>query len=272
MKVGRWRAACTAGAITVLLAACTVAPIQENQTTSPQKVRDTRRSGFAFMRDETRAMQSNDADNPGMLWVAEGADAWARPEGRAQISCAQCHSDATQSMRGVATRYPAFDTRRNGPISLAARINQCRSERQQAAPHAAESAALLNLETFVAHQSRGMPVAAPADPRLAPARERGRTRYAQKIGQLDLSCAQCHDEQAGRRLAGNAIPEAHPTGYPIYRLEWQSVGSLHRRLRNCMTGVRAEPFALGSPELTEIELYLMWRANGMPLESPAVRP
>ena len=72
--------------------------------------------------------------------------------------------------------------------------------------------------------------------------------------------------------AGVTIPQAHPTGYPIYRLEWQSVGSLQRRLRNCMTAVRAEPYDYGSPELLRLELYLAWRARGMPMETPAVRP
>jgi len=68
------------------------------------------------------------------------------------------------------------------------------------------------------------------------------------------------------------IPQAHPTGYPIYRLEWQDLGSLQRRLRTCLTGVRAEPFAYGSAEYTLLELFLMDRARGMILETPGVRP
>ena len=62
------------------------------------------------------------------------------------------------------------------------------------------------------------------------------------------------------------------TGYPLYRLEWQSLGSLQRRLRNCITGMRAQSYDYGAPELVELELYLMTRARGMPIETPAVRP
>ena len=91
-------------------------------------------------------------------------------------------------------------------------------------------------------------------------------------GQLNLACAQCHDERYGRKLAGSPIPQGQATGYPIYRLEWQGLGSLQRRLRNCAIGVRAEPYPLGAPELVELEYYLMWRAPGMKLETPAVRP
>ncbi|MDQ6880973.1 MAG: sulfur oxidation c-type cytochrome SoxA, partial [Pseudomonadota bacterium] len=103
-------------------------------------------------------------------------------------------------------------------------------------------------------------------------RARGAQLFARRMGQLDLSCAQCHDQLAGRKLAGSVIPQAHPTGYPLYRLEWQAVGSLQRRLRGCMTGVRAEPFAAGSVEFAELELHLASRAMGMLLETPAVRP
>jgi sulfur-oxidizing protein SoxA len=96
--------------------------------------------------------------------------------------------------------------------------------------------------------------------------------FVRRQGQLNLSCAQCHDDNWGQRLAGALIPQGHPTGYPLYRLEWQGVGSLQRRLRNCLAGMRAESHVLGAPELVDLELYLMWRARGMPLETPAVRP
>jgi sulfur-oxidizing protein SoxA len=172
----------------------------------------------------------------------------------------------------VAARYPAFDTTLGRPVALSQRINQCRQQHQQAAPLRAESQELLSLESFVALQSRGMSMAPPDDARLAPFRKRGEQLFAQRIGQLNLSCAQCHDSLAGKRLASSVIPEAHPTGYPVYRLEWQAMGSLQRRLRGCMSGVRAEPFAYGAQELVELELYLNARAKGMALESPGVRP
>ena len=68
------------------------------------------------------------------------------------------------------------------------------------------------------------------------------------------------------------MPQAHPTGYPIYRLEWESLGSLQRRLRNCLVGMRAETPEYGAPELVDLELFLLWRARGMQIETPAVRP
>ena len=121
-------------------------------------------------------------------------------------------------------------------------------------------------------QSRGMPIAPPDDARLQAFVARGEAVFHQRMGQLDLSCAQCHDDNWGKHLGGAVIPQAHPTGYPLYRLEWQGIGSLRRRLRNCLVGIRAEPYEYGAPELVDLELYLMWRARGMLIEAPAVRP
>ncbi len=234
--------------------------------------KESRRSGFDFMQPSTQALQRDDTQNPAMLWVKEGKALWTKAEGAAGKSCASCHADAKTSMKGVAARYPTFSSQTGQVINLQGQINFCRSNRMQAPPLAPEHQTLLSLESFVAMQSRGMPIAPPADERIAPAHARGEALFNQRIGQIDLSCRDCHVSNAGRALAGHKIPEAHPTGYPIYRLEWQAVGSLQRRLRNCMVGVRAEPYAFGSDELVAIEAYLAQRAAGMAIESPGVRP
>ena len=231
-----------------------------------------RRSGYEFMSRETRAMQDDDTTNPGMLWVLEGESLWRRKTGAAPSACADCHGDARTSMKGVAARYPAFDAAVKRPVNLEQRINMCVSERQQAAPFSYESRELLALSTYVATQSRGLPIEIAVDARMKPFLNAGRDTFYRRQGQLNLACTQCHDGNWGKKLAGNPIPQAHPTGYPLYRLEWQGVGSLQRRLRNCMIGMRAEPYAYGAPEFVDLELYLMWRARGMPLETPAVRP
>ncbi len=131
---------------------------------------------------------------------------------------------------------------------------------------------MLALSTYVALQSRGEPIAPPNDERLAPFIAAGRAFFNLRQGQLNLSCALCHDDNWGKRLAGNIVPQGHPNGYPLYRLEWQSVGSLQRRLRNCISGMRAEVPEYDSADYVDLELFLMQRAAGMPMESPAVRP
>jgi len=233
---------------------------------------DRRISGFATMHPDTQAMQRSDRLNPAMLWVAEGARAWTTPAGPAGQSCASCHGEAVRSMAGAAARYPVVDAATGKPRDLAGQIRACRSERQRAGDWAPESRPLLAMEAFLGLQSRGQPILPALDSRLEASIEAGRALFNARIGQLNLSCAGCHEDNAGRRLGGSLIPQGHPTGYPIYRLEWQGLGSLQRRLRNCMTGVRAEPYPYGSAELIALELYLKRRAAGMVIETPAVRP
>jgi sulfur-oxidizing protein SoxA len=247
------------------LAACRPAPDAATEAAG-------RRSGYLDMSAQTRAMQDDDASNPGFLWVLDGEALWHRKAGATAQACGDCHGDARASMKGVAARHPAYDAARGRPVNLEQRINACRVERQKAPAFGYESRELLALTAYVARQSRGVPIDIAVDARMRPFLDAGRAAYERRQGQLNLACTQCHDTHAGGKLAGNTIPQAHPTGYPLYRLEWQSLGSLQRRLRNCFAGVRAEPYAYGAPEFVDLELYLMWRARGLPVESPAVRP
>jgi L-cysteine S-thiosulfotransferase len=230
-----------------------------------------RRSDTVMLAPETRAMQADDAANPGMLAVLEGETLWSAPVGREGKACAACHG-AAEAMRGVAARYPAWDAGEGRPVDLAGRVNLCRTRHQGAESLPPESPGLLALTALLGHASRGAPITPPDDPGMRAARARGRALFTARQGQLNLACASCHDDNWGRKLAGSPIPQGHPVGYPIYRLEWQATGSLQRRLRNCLAGVRAEPYPLGAPELVDLESYLMERAAGLPLETPAVRP
>jgi L-cysteine S-thiosulfotransferase len=231
-----------------------------------------RRSGYGFMGPDTRAMQDDDTSNPGMLFVLDGETLWNQKLGAAGKACSDCHGEATESMKGVAARYPAFDKALGRPVTLEQRINLERTERQQAPALAYESRDLLALSAYVANQSRGMPITAGDDPALKPFVEQGRALFMQREGQLNLACTNCHNDSFDKKLAGSPVTQAQPTGYPEYRLEWQTLGSLERRLRSCITGVRAQAPDFGAPELVALELYLMSRAHGMKVETPAVRP
>jgi L-cysteine S-thiosulfotransferase len=159
---------------------------------------------------------------------------------------------------------------RDGVLTLAARIDRCRTEHGGQAPEGPDGSAVLALQALVAQRSAGRPVS--PDARLHAWVRRGAAIWQTRFGQLHLACAQCHDQHAGQRLGGAAIPQAHPTGYPIYRLEWQGMGSLARRMRGCLAGVRAEPFAPGADEWLALEAFLMQRAAGMAWEGVALRP
>lgn len=256
------------------LALCLVASAAPAAEPNAAASADARRSGYHHMGRSTQALQDDDAQNPAMLWVQAGREAWQQPPAAGGRACAGCHGPLERAMQGVAARYPVIEA--DGTVRpLGQRINQCRTLRQGQPPWPAESEPLLGVEAALALASRGAPLAPPssaADPAARAAAGRGEALFRQRLGQLNLSCAQCHDEHAGGRLGGSVIPQGHPTGYPIYRLEWQTLGSLQRRLRNCLVGMRAEPFADDDPAWAELELYLKQRAAGMAMDAPAVRP
>jgi sulfur-oxidizing protein SoxA len=229
------------------------------------------KSGAEFVSDDLRKLQADDFANPGMLWVARGEKLWSEPAGKSGKSCASCHQDARASMKGVAARYPRVDPGAARLVNLEGRVNLCRDRKQQAQPLGPESDELLALTAFVAHQSLGVPVSVTLDMQNRRDFERGRELYNRRIGQMNLACTHCHDRSWGKKLAAETVSQGHGNAFPAYRLEWQSVGSLQRRIRACFYGLRAEMPPYGAQELLDLELYLAWRAGGLPVETPGVR-
>ena len=264
-------AAVAAALLAIALAACTLAGSEESLGTPTRVGADARRSGFADMSAALQSLQRDDTQNPGMLWVQEGKALWTR-RARNGSSCAGCHGADGDSVASAAARHPVFDPEQKRPLTLAGRIDRCRQRHLGLPGEGADDAEVLALSAWLAHRARGLPIEAPDDARLAPWRERGEALWRRRMGQLDLACHLCHDERAGQRLGGAVIPQGHPTGYPTYRLEWQSLGSLQRRIRGCLVGVRAEPFAADADESLALEVWLRQRAAGMRIEGVAVRP
>jgi sulfur-oxidizing protein SoxA len=229
------------------------------------------KSGLTYTGEDVRTLQGDEFANPGMLWVERGEKLWSTPAGAGGQSCASCHQDAKASMKGVSTRYPAFDTAAGRLFNIEARINACRTSKQKAEAFKPESEDLLALTAYINHQSQGLPIKVAIDGPARPYFERGRDFYYTKRGQMNMSCATCHEANFGKRLFAETISQGHPNAYPIYRLEWQTMGSLHRRMRSCLFGVRAELLPVGSPPLLDLELFLAWRAEGLKVETPGVR-
>lgn len=232
---------------------------------------EDRRSGYTYAASETRAMQDDEFDNPGSIWLGKGEDEWRNVDGGAGKSCASCHADAAISMRGVGARYPVYAEELGKLVNLEGRINQCRTERMGTNAWPWESEPLLAMTTYVKHQSLGLPVTPIVDGPAAPFFETGKAIYHQRRGQLDLACIHCHERNHGNLLRAQRLSQGMANGFPLYRLKWQALGSLQRRMIGCMRDVRATPYAEGADEYVALELYLAWRARGLPVETPAVR-
>jgi sulfur-oxidizing protein SoxA len=229
------------------------------------------KGGVEFQSADVRALQADDFANPISLWVARGEALWSQPRGGENKSCASCHGDAKTTMKAVAARYPKHDPALGRVVNLEERVQACAEQRQKAGRFAQESDDLIGITAYVAMQSRGTPVAVAIDGPARATFEAGRDLFFKRIGQMNLACTQCHDANWGRTLLAESISQGHATGWPAYRLEWQRPGTLGRRLRACFNGVRAEMPAYGAPDMVAIELYLAWRAQGLPIEAPGVR-
>lgn len=232
---------------------------------------EDRRSGYTYATAETRAMQDDDFENPGMLWVEHGEESWEEVDGEAGKSCASCHNDAATSMKTVGATYPKIAKDIGKLDNIENRINRCRTENMKAKPWKYDSRDMLGMVSYVKRQSQGQPVNVSIEGEAASWFEKGKAFYNQRRGQLDMACSNCHVDNAGNKIRANILSQGMGNGFPTYRLKWQKPGSLHRRFRGCNKQVRATPYKAGSDEYLALELYVMWRSRGLPVETPAVR-
>lgn len=229
------------------------------------------RSTTEILSPELRRQQADETRNPAYFWVEQGQELFgAKPDGGGP-ACITCHAEPRQSLRGAATHYPQVDPASGKLLNLEGRIEQCRVERQKQPAFGYESAELLAMTAYLGSLSRGLPLDVATGGPAKPYYDAGKAFFERRQGQINLSCKQCHDDLVGQRLRGDTISSGAGTGYPAYRLEWNTVGSLHRRLRACSLGVRATQFDYGSPEYLALELYLAGRARGLPIETPGIR-
>lgn len=225
-------------------------------------------SGFEFLSEANQRLQQDEFANPGYLWVERGRELFSR-SAAADKACSDCHT--VKEMASVAFGYPQYDEERDALVDLTQQINECRTERQQASRLDYDSETMLALTTWLSELSRGERIRVNVTDQTRPFFEEGRDFYYRRRGQLNLSCANCHEQSVGKRLHGEVISEGHSNGYPAYRHIWETLGSLHRLFRWCNEAVRAEPFEKGSPEYVNLEYFLKWRGNGLTVETPAVR-
>ncbi|GGD41922.1 sulfur oxidation c-type cytochrome SoxA [Sinisalibacter lacisalsi] len=250
------------GLLAALAAGCLAAPAANAEEL---------RSGYTYMEPATQALQDDDFLNPGFFLVEEGLALWQQPMGAEGLSCADCHGPVEEAMRGVAARYPLFAPEAGRVLNLDLQIQSEVADRMQAPALAYDSPEILALTALISLQSRGMEMRPEITPQARPVLERGRALYETRRGQLNLSCAQCHDDNAGLRLRGDVISQGHVNAFPIYRLTWGEPGSRHRMFEWCMKSIRAEPFDRGSEDFVALELFLAERGAGLEIEAPGVR-
>ncbi|NBT30381.1 MAG: sulfur oxidation c-type cytochrome SoxA [Rhodobacteraceae bacterium] len=245
------------------------------ETAAPAHMADTGirtiYSGWVFRDADTQAMQMDDFDNPGMLYVDQGAEMWATPAGTSEKSCADCHGDASESMAGVRAVYPKWNESAGEVRSLQMQINACRTEQQGAEAFKYGKDEINAMEAFISMQSRGMPVNVAIDGPAQSTWEQGKELYYTRFGQLELSCASCHEQNYDNYIRADHLSQGQINGFPVYRLKDTKLTSSAGRFVGCVRDTRAETFKVDSPEFVALELYVASRGNGLSVEGVSVR-
>ncbi|WP_170471064.1 sulfur oxidation c-type cytochrome SoxA [Ruegeria profundi] len=231
---------------------------------------DTIYSGWHFRTDETQALQIDDFDNPAMIFVDQAADLFETVDGAAGESCASCH-DGVESFKGLQASMPKVDAETGKLVVMEDLINKCRTDRMEADAWKWSGGDMQGMVALIGLQSRGLPMNVAIDGDAAPYWEQGKEMYYTRYGQLELSCANCHEDNWGNMIRADHLSQGMINGFPTYRLKQAKLISRHNRFRGCIRDTRAETFAEGSDEFRALELYVASRGNGLSVETPAVR-
>ncbi|WP_323770397.1 sulfur oxidation c-type cytochrome SoxA [Antarctobacter sp.] len=228
-------------------------------------------SGWHFRSDETQQLQTDDFENQGMIFVDQAMDQWNTAEGSEGKSCADCHGDPADSMVGVAATYPKWNEDAGEMRTVQMQVNDCRTDRMGADAWKYDADAAVSMEALIASVSRGMPVNVAIDGPAAEYWEAGKEIYYTRFGQLDLSCANCHEQNYGNYIRADHLSQGQINGFPTYRLKNAKLNGSHSRFKGCIRDTRAETYGTGSPEFIALELYVKSRGNGLSVEGPSVR-
>ncbi len=229
---------------------------------------DTVYSGWHFRSSETQALQADDFDNPGMVFVDQAIDLWDKVEGAEGKACSSCHADV-EEFAGLRTQLPRVED--GQLVSMENLINECRTERMGAEPWKWSKGNMTAMTALIGLQSRGMPMNVATDGDAAAFWEKGKELYYTRVGQLDMACSNCHEDNYGVMIRADHLSQGQINGFPTYRLKNAKLNSIHGRFKGCMKNIRAEPFKEGGDEFKALELYLASRGQGLSVETPSVR-
>ena len=175
---------------------------------------------------------------------------------------------------GIKQDYPYFDSASGKVVTLESAINDCRTKNGEE-PLKTKKGAIADISAYMSYTSRGKTtnVKIPADAGAMDAYSRGKDHFYGKRGQLNMSCADCHQFNAGNRVRADILSPAlgHTTHFPVYRSKWGGLGTLHRRYGGCNKQVRAKPFKAQSDEYRALEYFHTFVSNGLELNGPGAR-
>ena len=232
-------------------------------------------SGNAFLPPGLMQLQADSLNSPVALWLDRGAAQWI--DSSTGPSCQSCHG-SVDNLKASAGTFPRLSAKPQAKgstlINLEDQIAACSSRDGRIAARVEEDN-LLALSALLNNAAKGLAIDVKAPPGENSAWQihlnRGAQLFSTRLGRINLACVHCHDQNVGRQMRLDVISPGNPTGFPIYRMSWQRLGSIERRLRACYSGVQAVLPPPGHTDLRDLELFLKVRANGLPQDGPSIR-
>jgi L-cysteine S-thiosulfotransferase len=176
---------------------------------------------------------------------------------------------------GIRQNYPYFDQKSGEVITLELAINRCRDANGEK-PYSYVGDEMAALTAYMAFTSRGKPfdIKIPNDARALAAYGNGEQYFYSRRGQLNFSCASCHVQSSGDRIRTEVLAPALGilAAMPIYRSEWGSMGTISRRFVTCNSQVRDVPLEPQDELYRDVEYFLSYMSNGLPIAGPGARP
>ncbi len=230
---------------------------------------DTVYSGWLYRTDETQALEMDDFDNPSFVFIDVALDMFDQVDGTEGKACSSCH-EGPEEFAGLTATMPRVNA--DGKLETTTEvINECRTERMGAEKWKYSGGKMSAMTSLIGLQSRGMKVNVAIDGAVTPFWEKGKELYYTRVGQLDISCAQCHEDNWDVMIRADHLSQGQINGFPTYRLKNAKMNTTHGRFKGCMKNIRAEPYGQGSDEFKALELYVASRGNGLTVETPSVR-
>ena len=179
--------------------------------------------------------------------------------------------------KGIAVRqnYPMFDAKSGKVVTLEVAVNECRTANGEK-PYDYKKNDMAAITAYMAFTSRGkvMEIKIPNDPRALAAYENGKEYFYTRRGQFNFSCASCHVQNPGNQIRTEVLAPALGlmNALPIYRSAWDGMGTTSRRITSCNSQVRGVPLEPNDVDYRDVEYFLSYMANGLPISGPGARP
>jgi len=206
----------------------------------------------------------------------DGEKAWNTPFANGK-TFSSCFSGGDETLR---VQYPRWNSAKSKVETLEKAVLDC-NKANGGKKMKSGKGKLAHITSYLTTLAEGQVInviVPEGDAKALAAYNQGKNEFYAKRGQLNLSCANCHVDSAGKRIRGNTLSPAlgQITHFPVWRGKWakkkgDGFGTIQRRYGGCNKQVRAKPRKRHQSEYTNLEFFHTIMSNGMEISGTEYR-